>query len=166
MFGPSVKSAKVWGIAGPLLAVAALAVASPASAAPLAVETKANTSNAQAGESGANVAASALITVLVKNPATGLPVANLGANVGNGTAAIALPAGWSLFTNAAVPPGGSILTPTQFYNWGNGVYSIRVVPFTGNPLAKWLVGDYHYVARISGANNGSALGVLTIAEPK
>ena len=57
------------------------------------------------------------------------------------------------------------MTPTQFVNWGNGVYSIRVVPFTGNPLAKWLVGDYHYVVRVSGANNGSSLGVLTIPKP-
>lgn len=162
MFRSTGKAVKFSSLAGPLLAAASLAVALPASAAPLALESKGNASNAQPGESGANVAASALITVVVNNPATGLPVANLGANVGNGTAAIALPAGWSLFTNAAVPPGGAIMTPTQFLNWGNGVYSIRVVPFTGNPTSKWLAGDYHYVVRVGGANNGSSLGVLTI----
>jgi hypothetical protein len=162
MFGFAGKTVKFSRIAGPLLVVASLALALPASAAPLAVESKGNASNAQPGEFGANIASSALITVLVNDPATGLPVVGLGANVGNGTAAIALPAGWSLFTNAAVPPGGALMTPTQFYNWGNGVYSIRVVPFTGNPAAKWLAGDYHYVVRVSGANNGSSLGVLTI----
>lgn len=162
MFRFTGKTFQFSRIAGPLLAVASLALALPASAAPLAVESKGNASNAQPGESGANIASSALITVVVNNPATGLPVANLGASVGNGTAAIALPAGWSLFTNAAVPPGGAIMTATAFTNWGNGTYSIRVVPFTGNPLAKWLAGDYHYVVRLSGVNNGSSLGVLTI----
>jgi hypothetical protein len=143
--------------------VAGLVWAVPASAAPLTVQVIANQSNADPGEFGANIAASALISVLVTNPRTGLPVSNLGGSVGNGTAAISLPPGWSLIDGFNVAPGGCLMTPTEFSNLGGGVYDIRVVPFVTNPACKWLAGDYLFVVALTGANNGRALGVLHIA---
>ena len=139
-----------------------LVMAASASAAPLTVQTFANQSNADPGDSGANIAASALISVLVTNPRNGLPMTNLGPNVGNGTAAITLPSGWALVNGFNVSPGGCLMTPTEFVNQGNGIYTIRVVPFVTNPACTWLAGDYHYVIALSGGNNGRALGVLRI----
>lgn len=143
-----------------------LSFASPTYAAPSTVQTYANPSNASAGEFGASVASSALISVLVTN-ADGNPLTNLGASIGNGTAAITLPSGWSLLQGFNVPPGGCLVTPTQFSNSNNGVYTIRVVPFTSNASCKWLSGDYHYVVKLSVpistiTYNGSGLGVLKI----
>lgn len=137
------------------------------SAAALTVQTEANASNASAGEAGADIGSSALISVVVNNAATGAPVSNLGATVGDGISEITLPAGWTLFSNLNVPPGGCLLTPTQFYNWGNGSYNIRVVPFLGNPACSWSTGNYHYVVGIQtgagrGVVKGSGLGVLSV----
>ncbi|HEY9694815.1 MAG TPA: hypothetical protein V6D15_21660 [Oculatellaceae cyanobacterium] len=143
-----------------------LSFANPVNAAPVTVQTEANRSNASAGEFGANIASSALISILATN-ADGNPITNLGSSVGNGTAAITLPSGWSLLQGFSVPPGGCLVTPTQFTNWNNGVYTIRVVPFTSNASCKWLSGDYHYGVKISVpvstiTYNGSGLGVLKI----
>lgn len=138
-----------------------------AEAAPVTVETLANKGNAAPGESGATIASSALISVLVTR-ANGEPITNLGASVGNGTAAIALPTGWALQTGFNVPPGGCLLTPTQFFNSGSGIYSIRVVPFVNNPACSWLSGDYHYVVQLQIPSSGgvtlrgSGLGVIKL----
>ncbi|MEK7732653.1 MAG: hypothetical protein AAB318_00440 [Planctomycetota bacterium] len=65
-----------------------------------------------------------------------------------------------------VPPGGCLMTPTQFYNAGDGIYTIRVVPFVDNQSCTWLAGDYHYAVALSTKGGkpykGSGLGVLTI----
>jgi hypothetical protein len=133
----------------------------PATAAPVMVQTEATARNAAAGESGATIASSALIGVLVTS-VDGKPVSTLGANLGNGTGAITLPSGWALITGA-VPPSGCLMNPTQFSNQGNGIYSIRVVPFLNNPNCRWRSGDYLYTVRVGTATqDGSALGKLTI----
>lgn len=138
-----------------------------AQALPVNVQTLGNKSNAAPGESGANIPASALISVLVTNPSTGEPVTNLGASLGNGTTGISLPAGWSFLTGFNISPGGCGMSTTQFSNSGNGIYTIRVVPPVSNPACKWLAGDYHYLVRINGnfggtSFTGSGLGVLKI----
>jgi len=149
-----------------LCAVFMFMIPSVGTAVPITVQTEANAGNASAGESGANIGSSALISVVVTE-ATGASSANLGESVGDGTGEISLPAGWTLFSNLSVPPGGCLLTPTEFHNWGNGSYNIRVVPFLGNAFCSWLLGDYHYVVTInknvgSRVVRGSGLGVLTI----
>lgn len=133
----------------------------PAQAVPVSLQTEATASNAAVGESGAAIASSALIDVLVLDT-NGRPVSNLATNVGNGTSAITLPSGWTLNTSI-VPPGGCLMSPTQFSNQGNGVYSIRVVPFVNNPSCRWLAGDYLYTVRVSTpTQDGSVLGKLSI----
>ena len=101
-----------------------------------------NRSNATAGGSGANVAASAMISVLVT--LDGQPVSDLGANVGNQTGAISLPAGWTLRDGFNVRPGGCGVSVTEFLNQGGGLYDIRLVPFVDNPACTWLSGEYVY----------------------
>ena len=101
-----------------------------------------NRSNATAGGSGANVAASAMISVPVT--LDGQPVADLGANVGNQTSAVSLPAGWTLLDGFNVRPGGCGVSVTEFLNQGAGLYDIRLVPFVGNPACTWLSGEYVY----------------------
>lgn len=138
-----------------------------AEALPVTVQTLGNKSNAAPGESGATIPSSALISVVVTN-SNGVPNNQLGASVGNGNAAIALPNGWSLQTGFNVPPGGCGMTPTEFFNSGNGIYSIRVVPFVNNAACRWLAGDYHYAIQLnvpgSGGRTfiGSGLGVLKL----
>lgn len=138
-----------------------------AEALPVNVQTLGNKSNAAPGESGATIASSSLISVVVTN-SNGVPNTSLGASVGNGNAAINLPNGWSLQTGFNVPPGGCLMTPTQFSNSGNGIYSIRVVPFVNNAACRWLAGDYHYAVQLnvpaSGGRTftGSGLGVLKL----
>jgi len=128
------------------------------------IQTLATQSNAGVGEGGAEVAASALITVVVTF--NGLPATQLGETVGDGTSEVTLPAGWTL-TDHTVPPGGCMLSPTEFYNWEDGSYSIRVVPFLGTEGCTWLAGDYHYVVKLEKGRRpvglrGSGLGSLTI----
>lgn len=150
------ESALVLGV---IVNLATLAM--PAQAVPVTVQTEATASNAAAGESGATIAASALIDVVVTG-ADGKPVSNLGANVGTGTSTITLPSGWTLRT-PTVPPGGCGLSPTQFVNQGNGLYAIRVVPPVSNPSCRWLIGDYLYNVQVSTpVQDGSVLGKLTI----
>lgn len=135
-------------------------------AANVKVQTESIVGNASAGESGANIASSAMISVVVTNDRRGNPVSNLGASVGNGTSAVTLPAGWNL-TTIVVPPGGCLMTPTQFNNHRNGIYTIRVVPFVTNPNCRWLAGEYNYAVRVNvpvgnKTFKGSGLGKLII----
>lgn len=136
----------------------------------LLVQMKINPSNANAGDSGANIAASALISVLVT--LDGAPVTDLGANAGNGTATISLPTGWSLADGFNVRPGGCVASVTEFGNQGGGIYDIRIVPFVGNNACSWLSGEYVYAMSIRVSRNiggkkvilqGSALAKLRIA---
>ena len=112
----------------------------------LLVQMQINRSNANAGDSGANIAASALISVMVT--LDGVPVSDLGANVGNGTSAVSLPAGWSLTGGFNVRPGGCEISVTEFLNESSGIYDIRIVPFVGNASCAWLSGQYIYAAQI------------------
>ena len=142
----------------------------PGAARQLLVQMKINPSNANAGDSGANIAASALISVLVT--LDGAPVTDLGVNAGNGTSVAALPAGWSLADGFNVRPGGCNASVTEFSNMGGGIYDIRIVPFVGNASCAWLSGEYVYAVAIKVARNiggkkvilqGSALAKLRIA---
>jgi hypothetical protein len=112
----------------------------------LLVQMQINRSNATAGGSGANVAASALMSVLVTH--NGEPVADLGASAGNQTSAINLPAGWTLRDGFNVRPGGCGVSITEFGNQGGGLYAIRIVPFIDNPACAWLSGEYVYAIQL------------------
>lgn len=112
----------------------------------LLVQMQINRSNANAGDSGANVAASALISVLVT--LDGAPVTDLGTSVGTGTSVVALPTGWSLTGGFNVRPGGCEISVTQFVNESAGIYDIRIVPFVGNAACAWLSGQYIYAVQI------------------
>jgi len=134
----------------------------------LLVQMQINRSNANAGDSGANVAASAMISVLVT--LDGAPVTDLGVSSGNQTSAISLPAGWTLTDGFNVRPGGCGVSVTEFGNQNAGIY-IRIVPFVGNAACAWLSGQYIYaveskVSRSIGGRSvvlhGGALGKLTI----
>jgi hypothetical protein len=124
-----------------------------------------NRSNATAGGSGANVAASALISLLVT--LDGAPVSDLGATTGDGTSEVSLPTGWSFWGGFNVRPGGSDISVIQFVNDGNGIYDIRIVPFVRNPACVWLSGEYIYAVQIRATRKaavlqGGALAKLTI----
>src|SRR3954463_9750981 len=108
----------------------------------LRVQREINRTNPAAGGSGASVAASAIMSVLVT--LNGEPVDDLGANAGTQTSAIALPAGWVLREGFTGRPGGCGVSVTDFLNQGGGLYDIRIVPFVGNPACTWLSGEYVY----------------------
>jgi hypothetical protein len=112
----------------------------------LLVQMQINRGNATAGGSGANVDASALMSVLVTH--NGEPVADLGANAGNQTSAINLPAGWTLQDGFNVRPGGCLVSITEFLNQGGGIYDIRIVPSINNPACAWLSGEYIYAIQL------------------
>ena len=112
----------------------------------LRVQMEINRSNATAGGSGASVAASAIMSVLVT--LNGEPVDDLGANAGTQTSAIDLPAGWGLRDGFNVRPGGCGVSVTEFLNQGGGLYGIRIVPFVGNPACTWLSGEYVYAMQL------------------
>jgi hypothetical protein len=112
----------------------------------LLVQMQINRSNATAGGSGANVSASAMISVLVTMK--GDPVDDLGASVGTQTSAVSLPAGWTLRDGFNVRPGGCGVSVTEFLNQGDGLYDIRIVPFVDNPACAWLSGEYVYAVRL------------------
>lgn len=135
----------------------------------LLVQMQINRGNATAGGSGANVAASAMMSVLVT--LDGEPVSDLGANVGNQTSGVSLPTGWTLRDGFNVRPGGCKVTVTEFVNQGDGLYDIRIVPFLDNPACTWLSGEYVYeiqleVMRTIDGNNvvlaGGTLAKLTV----
>jgi hypothetical protein len=135
----------------------------------LVVQAQINRGNAAAGDSGANVPASALISVLVT--AKGEPVTDLGASAGNQTSAIALPTGWTLQDGFNVRPGGCGVSVTEFGNQGGGIYDIRIVPFIDNPACTWLSGEYIYAVQLEVARTidghavvlrGGTLATLTI----
>jgi len=108
----------------------------------LLVQMQINPGNATAGGSGANVPASAVMSVLVT--LNGAPVDDLGASAGNQTSVISLPAGWTLRDGFNVRPGGCLSSVTEFLNQGGGLYDIRLVPFVDNPACTWLSGEYVY----------------------
>ena len=112
----------------------------------LLVQMQINRSNATAGASGANVGASAIMSVLVT--LDGEPVDDLGASTGTQTSAITLPAGWTLRDGFNVRPGGCNVTVTEFINQGGGLYDIRIVPFVDNPACTWLSGEYIYAIQL------------------
>jgi hypothetical protein len=112
----------------------------------LLVQMQINRSNATAGGSGANVSASAMISVLVTMK--GDPVDDLGASVGTQTSAVSLPAGWTLRDGFNVRPGGCGVSVTEFLNQGDGLYDIRIVPFVDNPACAWLSGEYVYAVQL------------------
>ena len=135
----------------------------------LLVQMQINRSNATAGGSGANVDASALMSVLVT--LNGEPVADLGASAGNQASAINLPAGWTLRDGFNVRPGGCGVSVTEFTNQGGGLYDIRIVPFIDNPACSWLSGEYVYAIQLEFARTiggdtvvlqGGTLGKLAI----
>ncbi len=135
----------------------------------LLVQMQINRGNATAGGSGANVMASAMISVLVT--LGGKPVTDLGANAGNQTSPTPLPAGWTLLDGFNVRPFGSLVTVTEFLNQGGGLYDIRIVPHVDNPAATWLSGEYIYALGIKVTRSkhgkktvlqGSALAKLTV----
>jgi hypothetical protein len=135
----------------------------------LRVQMEINRSNATAGGSGANVAASAIMSVLVT--LNGEPVDDLGANAGTASSAINLPAGWVLRDGFNVRPGGCAVSVTEFLNQNGGLYDIRIVPFVGNTACTWLSGEYVYAIQLdfsrtidgeSVALKGGTLGKLTI----
>lgn len=116
----------------------------------LLVQAQINRSNAAAGGSGAQILSSALISVMVT--LDGSPADDLAGppmtNIGNGTSAISLPAGWSLLGGFNVRPGGCDVTVTEFTNQGSGIYDIRIVPFISNPACTWLSGEYIYAIQL------------------
>jgi hypothetical protein len=112
----------------------------------LLVQMQINRGNATAGGSGANVPASALMSVLVT--LNGEPVDDLGASAGNQASAISLPAGWTLRDGFNVRPGGCGVSVTEFGNQGGGIYDIRIVPFVDNPACAWLSGEYVYAIQL------------------
>lgn len=148
-----------------VIAIATLGCLSLAFAIGVKVQTASNVRPGLAGTSGASVASSALIELLVTD-GSGAGVSNLGATAGNQVSPVALPAGWTL-RDLSVAPGGCKYTTTEFINLGGGAYSIRVVPFVGNPACKWLIGDYVYSVQIdktvSGKTfRGGAIGTILI----
>jgi len=135
----------------------------------LFVQMQINRGNAGAGDSGATVDASAVVSVLVT--LDGEPVADLGANAGNQTSVTALPSGWTLRDGFNVRPFGCSVSVTEFGNQGGGIYDIRIVPYVDNPACTWLSGEYIYAIQIKTSRTiagksvslqGSALGKLTI----
>ncbi|MGH8514273.1 MAG: hypothetical protein ACREV8_10105, partial [Gammaproteobacteria bacterium] len=77
---------------------------------------------------------------------------NFGSDVGDGSAEITLPSGWSFISDFNLPAGGCEMMPTHFDNAGNGIYNIRVA---ADALCPWVPGDYHYTV---GLNNTVKLG--------
>lgn len=133
----------------------------------LLVQMQVNTGNAAAGDSGADIDASALMSVLVTQ--RGAPVGDLAplGPIGDGTSSISLPPGWILHDGFSVTPFGCSSTVTEFINYGNGLYNIRIVPFLQNPNCAWLAGQYLYAVSINVTSGnvvrqGSALAKLTI----
>jgi hypothetical protein len=118
----------------------------------LLVQMQINRGNATAGGSGANVMASAMISVLVTQ--NGVPVDDLGTNAGDQNSAATLPAGWTLIDGFNVRPGGALVTVTEFLNQGSGIYDIRIVPYISNPAAVWLSGEYVFALYIAATRTG------------
>lgn len=109
------------------------------------LQTKGNASEAVAGESGFGLTESAMISVVITRQ-NSRPATNFGSDVGDGSAAIPLPSGWSLTSDFNLPPLGCAMIPTQFDNVGNGVYTIRVAADAGCP---WVAGEYHYAVGLN-----------------
>lgn len=148
-------------------------------AAPVIVQTVGHPLYATAGDSD-----TASLSVLVYSTVDGLPISNLGDNVGDGTSVISLPPGWRLLTNGNAADFGIICNilsgechriscgprPTKFRNRANGQYVIDVKPGPSFPCGStWSAGDYHYTIAINVTVGGStftgnSLGVLEIPD--
>jgi hypothetical protein len=133
----------------------------------LRVQMQINTGNAAAGDSGANVDSSAVMSVLVTQ--RGVPVGDLApfGQIGDQTSSINMPPGWTLHDGFNVRPFGCNISVTEFTNFGNGLYNIRIVPSLQNPSCAWLSGQYIYAVSISVTSGnvvrqGSTLAKLTI----
>lgn len=159
----NVKSSGKWGVLSSLLLL--FLIPAPASANPVIVQTAGNQNFATPGTFGFSKVAD--LSVLITTHG-GEPVSTLGpAVIGDGSALISLPAGWTFTGNFTRPPMACALAPTQFFNTGGGRYVIRVI--SAPPDCPWVVGDYHYVVQIdipatrsSSGLQGSGLGVLPI----
>lgn len=106
----------------------------------------------------------ALVSILVTNSRTQRPLPNLAVSIARNNSGITLPARVS-FDDLTVPATGCGITPTQLTNHGNGVYTIRFVPFVGNAACKWLSGDYLYLVTIkngAGTVIGEGLAKLSL----
>ncbi len=115
------------------------------------VDTEVNALNANPGNKG-----DVLMTVLVTKSRTQRPISNVAASVARNNTGITLPARVEL-SSLTVAAGGCAATPIQFSNSGNGVYSIRLVPFVNNASCEWIAGDYVYMVTIKGSG-GAVLG--------
>ena len=137
-------------------------IPSLASAAGVIVQTAGSQQFANPGTSGFGAAADINVVITTQ---TGRPVTDLGpAVIGDGSYVISLPPEWTFRGNSLRPPKACALVPVQFFNGGNGVYGIRVVP--GPQDCPWVAGDYHYVVQIHRdvmpVLQGSGLGNLPI----
>ncbi|MGH8532808.1 MAG: hypothetical protein ACREV1_08835 [Gammaproteobacteria bacterium] len=130
-------------ISGILLLTPLVAVAGGPVGATL--QTQGNAGAAAALESGFGLTESALISVVVTRQ-NSRPATNFGSDVGDGSAAITLPTGWSLTSTFNLPAGGCAMMPTQFDNVGSGVYTIRVAADAACP---WVAGEYHYAVGLN-----------------
>lgn len=135
------RSALISGIL--LLAPLAAVAGGPVGA---TLQTNGNAGAAAAGESGFGLTESALISVVVTRQ-NSLPATTFGSDVGDGSAAITLPTGWSLTSNFNLPAGGCTMTPTQFDHVVSGIYTIRVA--AADALCPWVAGEYHYAVGLN-----------------
>lgn len=123
------------------------------------VETEMNAGNAQNGGTGW-----ALVSVLVTKSRTQKPLDNIAASIPTDAGGITLP-NRIMFDDVTVPAGGCAVSPTQLINSGNGVYTIRFVPYLDNASCKWKTGDYIYLVTIKGSGGkviGQGLAKLTV----
>jgi hypothetical protein len=124
----------------------------------LLVQAAINRGNADAGDSGGTVEASAMLSVLVTW--NGRPMDDLGGSVLFDGGGVVLPAGWTLRDEFNVRPGGCKVTVIEFLNQGGGVYDLRLVPFVDNPACTWLSGEYVYSIQIEATRT---IGGRTVA---
>lgn len=123
------------------------------------VETETSALNADPGDKG-----DILIDLLVTKSRTQRPVSNVAASIPRNNAGITLPSRIGLAT-VTVAAGGCSVTPIQFTNAGNGVYTIRAVPFVDNASCNWLAGEYIFLVTVRGPGGailGEGLAKLTV----
>src|SRR6266852_3736276 len=154
------QKSKKWVIVSVLFTL--FLIPSLASAAGVIVQTEGNQQFANPGTSGFSAAADISVVITTQ---TGRPVTDLGpAVIGDGSYVISLPPEWTFRGNFLRPPKACALVPVQFFNGGDGVYIIRVVP--GPQDCPWVAGDYQYVVQIhkvvTPLLQGSGLGNLPI----
>jgi hypothetical protein len=133
---------KKWVIVNVLFTI--FLIPSLASATGVIVQTVGNQNFANPGTSGFSAAADISVVITTQS---GKPVSDLGpAVIGDGSYVISLPPEWTFRGNFDNPPNACAMVPSQFFNGGNGLYIIRVVP--GPQDCTWVGGDYHFVVQI------------------